>query len=227
MERKAIDRRSPAMQEGPARWFGVYPAVVEDVKDPNSQGRVKVKLPFIPTSGDPYSAWARVATLMAGNDRGSFIVPDVDDEVLVSFQGGDVRFPFVVGALWNGKDAPPQSMDDKNNIRVLKTRSGHKLEFDDTDGKAKITLTTPGGCELILDDGSGGKVMLQHSSGSSIEFDASGGIKITANATLTLEAAMVQVNSSMSTFSGNTQQQTMIATTVVGSSYTPGAGNLW
>src|SRR4029077_4216679 len=115
-------------------------------KDPDSQGRIQVQLMATPDEGDDsFKVWARVATLMAGPSRGSFFIPDPDDEVLVAFFAGDPRRPYVVGALWNGQDAPPASMDGdgKNNIRVIKSRAGHQLEFDDTDGSAKITLTTP------------------------------------------------------------------------------------
>src|SRR5204863_851322 len=87
------------------RWYGVYPALVSDIKDPDGQGRVKVTLPWSPDpSGAEYAAWARLATLMGGNKRGSWFIPDVDDEVLVCFEAGDPRRPYVVGALWHGKD---------------------------------------------------------------------------------------------------------------------------
>ncbi|RYD64270.1 MAG: type IV secretion protein Rhs, partial [Sphingomonadales bacterium] len=77
------------------RWYGVFPATVTDIADPDGIGRVKVTLPWsADTSGDRYEAWARIATLFAGNNRGSWFIPDVDDEVLVSFEGGDVRRPF-------------------------------------------------------------------------------------------------------------------------------------
>ncbi len=71
-----------------ARWYGVYPALVTDIKDPDGQGRVKVALPWSPDGdGASYAAWARLATLMAGNGRGSWFIPDVDDEVLVGLRG--------------------------------------------------------------------------------------------------------------------------------------------
>jgi uncharacterized protein involved in type VI secretion and phage assembly len=225
---RTTDPRFAVERPGPARWFGVYPGKVADTQDPDSQGRVQVELLVSPVDGgDQFKVWARVATMMAGPDRGSFFIPDKDDEVLVAFGGGDVRFPYVVGALWNGQDAPPQSMDADNNIRVIKTRSGHKLEFDDTQGAAKITLTTPQGNELILDDSGGGDIKISHVAGSSIEMDASGGIKITAVSQLTIDAPMVNVNASMSKFSGVVQAPTAIADAVVGTSYTPGAGNIW
>src|SRR5512147_2546974 len=108
------DTRSPVGLGG--IWYGVYPALVTDIKDPDGQGRVKVTLPWaVDTGGARFEAWARVATLMAGNNRGTWFVPDVNDEVLVAFEGGNSRKPCVVGALWNGTDSPPESMDGSGN----------------------------------------------------------------------------------------------------------------
>ena len=109
------------------RFYGAYPAVVRDIKDPDGQGRVKVALPWSPDGGGgSYEAWARLATLMGGKDRGSWFIPDVNDEVLVVFIGGDPRHPSVVGGLWNGKDTPPENMDGagKNAIKKIKSRNG-------------------------------------------------------------------------------------------------------
>ena len=224
-----VDPKSFLELDGPARWYGVYPAKVTSVKDPDSQGRIQVQLLATPDEGgESFKVWARVATLMAGPSRGSFFIPDPDDEVLVAFFAGDPRRPYVVGALWNGQDAPPASMDGdgKNNLRVITSRAGHKLEFDDTDGSAKITLTTPNGNKLTLDDGAT-KVTLEGSAGAKIEFDSSGGVTITAPSGLTVQTPQMTVNAPMATFSGVTKHSTVISTTVVGSTYTPGAGNLW
>ena len=90
------------------RWYGVFPAVVSDIKDPDGHGRVKVTLPWSPdTGGGSYEAWARVATLMGGNNRGSWFIPDMNDEVLVVFEGGDPRRPYVIGGLWKGTTRRP------------------------------------------------------------------------------------------------------------------------
>jgi uncharacterized protein involved in type VI secretion and phage assembly len=210
------------------RWLGVHPGKVSSVKDEAKQGRVQVELMTVPGGNETFRVWARLATFMAGKGRGSFFIPEVGDEVLVAFQGGDVRHPFVVGALWNGQDAPPEQMDGggKNDLRVLETRSGHRLEFDDG-AQPKITLTTPTGCKLVLDDAGGGKITVGHPSGSYIELDAGGGVTIHAMATMTFSASTVEVQAPMSNFNGVTQHQTMIASAVVGSTYTPGAGNIW
>jgi uncharacterized protein involved in type VI secretion and phage assembly len=218
------------------RLYGVYPALVTDVQDPDNQGRVQIKLPFVEESdGGSALAWARLATMMAGADRGTWFIPEVNDEVLVAFTAGDPRRPVVIGALWNGVDAPPETMDSANNVRSVTSRSGHKLTFDDTAGAEKVELKTNGGHTFTLDDAAGGTVTLTHSNGATIKIDAAGNIEITANvkvkinapAGLDVTAAMVTVNAAMSSFSGVVKADTVITNSVVSASYTPGAGNVW
>ncbi|MEF2967753.1 phage baseplate assembly protein V [Paenibacillus sp. M1] len=116
-------------------------------------GRVKVKIPLL---GMKESNWARLASFMAGKERGAFFLPEIDDEVLVAFENGDVNRPYVIGALWNGKDAPPDiNSDGKNNIRMIKSRSGHVLKFNDKQDEESVTLTTAKGHVIRLDDKKG------------------------------------------------------------------------
>ena len=216
-------------------WYGVYPALVTDIKDPDGQGRVKVALPWSPdTDGARYEAWARLATFMAGNNRGSWFIPDVNDEVLIGFEGGDPRRPYILGALWNGSDTPPDSMDGAgNNYRkVLRSRNGVKITLDDQDGQEKFIVETPGGQKITLKDGPG-SVAIEDSNGNSIKLESAGititaSAKVTVNAsTIEMSAGMVTVNAGMSKFSGVVQCDTMISNSVVSASYTPGAGNIW
>ena len=216
-------------------WYGVFPATVTDIKDPDGIGRVKVTLPWSADTGsDRYEAWARVATLMGGNNRGSWFVPDVDDEVLVSFEAGDVRRPFVLGGLWNGEDAPPESMDSagNNDLKVLRSRNGVKVTLDDADGQEKLILETPGGQKITMKDGPG-QVEIVDSNGNSMKLESSG-ITVTASAKVTVTASqvavsagMVTVDAGMSKFSGVVQCDTLISNSVISASYTPGAGNIW
>jgi uncharacterized protein involved in type VI secretion and phage assembly len=217
------------------RFYGAYPALVRDVRDPDNQGRVKVALPWSPdAAGASYEVWARVSTLMAGNNQGSWFIPDTNVEVLVIFLGGDPRNPCVIGALWNGQDAPPQSMDGagNNNIKKIRSRNGVAITLDDTQGAESLTLETPGGQKIALKDGPG-SIQIQDSNGNSVTLDSSG---VTVNAASQVNiscsqaevtAGMVTVNAGMSQFSGVVNADTVITNSVVSASYTPGAGNIW
>lgn len=216
-------------------WYGVYPALVSDVRDPDGQGRVQVTLPWAPdTAGGAYAAWARVATLMAGPGRGTWFVPDPGDEVLVAFEAGDPRRPYVVGALWNGSDAPPEPMDGagRNTRRTIRSRRGVVVSLDDTDGREALVLETPGGQRLRLEDGPG-RIEIVDSNGNSVRLEAAGTTitsfgKVTVEAgTVVVSAGSLTVNAAMSRFSGVVQADTVITNSVVSASYTPGAGNIW
>jgi uncharacterized protein involved in type VI secretion and phage assembly len=218
------------------RLYGVYPALVRDVQDPDGQGRVKLELPFLAAAdAAPAQAWARLATMMAGGGRGTWFIPEPGDEVLVAFAAGDPSHPIVIGALWNGADAAPETMDADNNIRSVTSRAGHRVTLDDTAGAAKVKIETANGHVFNLDDAGGGTCTLQHSGGASITIDASGKVEITATsrvvvnapAQLQVTAGMVQVDAAMSRFSGVVQCDTLITNAVVSASYTPGAGNVW
>lgn len=133
------------------RIHGVVIGIVTNNQDPEGLGRVKLRFPWL--SSDHESGWARVAAPMAGNDRGFYTLPEVDDEVLVAFEHGRMDYPYVLGALWNGKDKPPASNDDgKNNVRVFKSRSGHIVRLDDTDGSEKIEIVDAKGKQSLVFD---------------------------------------------------------------------------
>lgn len=123
------------------RIFGVLTGIVTNIEDPESMGRVKVMIPRL-SGKEGESTWARVASFMAGPERGAFFLPEIDDEVLLAFENGDLSLPYIIGALWNGVDAPPETnADGKNNVRVIKSRSGHKFEFNDKEGEETIRIT--------------------------------------------------------------------------------------
>ncbi|HEY6411504.1 MAG TPA: phage baseplate assembly protein V [Ktedonobacteraceae bacterium] len=232
---------SPNMERvalGPGGMFyGVYPALVTDVVDPDSQGRVKVKLPWSPdpaADNTRYETWARLATMMAGNNRGTFFIPDVNDEVLVAFEGGNPRRPYVIGAMWNGQDSPPEQMDSggKNYLKTILSRQGVRITLDDTDGAVKLRLETPNGQSVVLSD-EDNSIVAQDSNGNSITMDTSG-ITITAAlevkiqaSTAEIDASMVTVNAGFSQFSGVVQCSALITDAVIGTTYTPGVGNIW
>lgn len=216
------------------RLYGAYPATVTDIKDPDSQGRVKVKLPWSPDNdGNGYEVWARLAVLMAGNNRGTWFIPDVNDEVLVLFEGGDARRPYVVGALWNGSDAPPETIDGAGNNykKSIVSRQNISIKLDDQEGQESLILKTPKQSIEIKDGGS--SIEIKDGNGNTIKLDAQGvtitaAAKVTVNAgTVEVSAGMVTVNAGMSKFSGVVQCDTLISNSVVSASYTPGAGNIW
>lgn len=216
-------------------FYGAYTALVTDLNDPDGQGRVRIRLPWSPDIGDAsYEAWARVATLMAGPDRGSWFVPDIEDEVLVIFESGDVRRPYVVGALWNGQDGPPEAMDaaGENNIKTIRSRSGVTITIDDAAGVERLVLETPGRQRITLED-AGSAIEIADRSGNVVKLDPSGisisavsKVKVEAS-TVEVSAGMVTVDAGISKFSGVVQADTVITNSVVSSSYTPGAGNIW
>lgn len=200
---------------------GVVMGIVTNNQDPERLGRVKIKFPWLSDSDESY--WARVATLMAGKDRGTFFLPEVGDEVLVAFDHGDINHPYVIGALWNGVDTPPETnADGKNNIRKIKSRSGHELIFDDNgeQKKEKIEIHTKAGHTIILDDSTGKeKIEVKDKTGNNsividsvqnaisissqmklsikaqiIELEAGGMMSIKSGATLTVQGALVKIN---------------------------------
>jgi uncharacterized protein involved in type VI secretion and phage assembly len=133
------------------RFYGVMSGVVTNNQDPEGMGRVKVSFPWL--SADHESNWARVVTPMAGNERGWYTLPEVGDEVLLAFEHGQVDRPYVLGALWNGKDKPPAANGDgENNIRIFKSRSGHVVKLDDTKGAEKIEIADAKGKESLVFD---------------------------------------------------------------------------
>jgi uncharacterized protein involved in type VI secretion and phage assembly len=132
--------------------------IVTNNNDPDELGRVKVKFPTLTEAHD--SNWARVVGVGAGADRGFDCLPEVNDEVLVAFEHGDIHRPYVIGGVWNGNDAPPtvvtdSVVDGKVRLRTFKTRLGHQLQFVEEDkGSVKkgVYLNTVDGHNLRLDD---------------------------------------------------------------------------
>jgi uncharacterized protein involved in type VI secretion and phage assembly len=218
------------------RWYGVFPASVTDIKDPDGMGRVKITLPWsADTGGGRYEVWARIATLMGGKNCGTWMIPDVGTEVLVSFEGGDGRRPYVHGCLFNGKDSGPESMDGAGNNykKVIRSRNGVKLTLDDQDGQEKFIVETPGGQKVTLQDGPG-TVEVVDSNGNSIKMEASGitinasaKVSIKAGASVEINAPTVKVSAGTTQVSGMALFDTAKCDTVISTTYTPGAGNIW
>ena len=175
--------------------FGVVVGIVTNNQDPEGLGRIKVKYPWL--SEDDESHWARIAMLMAGQGRGSFYLPEVDDEVLLAFEHGDMRFPYILGMLWNGQDTPAYDNGDGNNdIRAITSRSGHEFIFNDNDQEGKVEIHTNAGHQIILDDASGGeKISIVDKNGSnSIEIDSNqNAISIKSDMKVSIETQMIEI----------------------------------
>ncbi len=187
---------------------GIVIGIVDDLDDQDNLGRVRVRFPHL--NGE-LSNWARVATPFGGKDRGLFLRPERDDEVLVAFEHGDPRAPYIVGSLWSKPDPPPADDGKRvdNNWRFLRSRSGHVLKFDDTEGAERVEIVGKGGSHKILIDVSGslieiactsgdltlkapaGKVSIQ---GQSVEIRATQGMSIQAAGELTIKGSSVAIN---------------------------------
>jgi len=192
---------------------GVAVAIVTENEDKEGLGRVRVRYPWYEKPNQSY--WARIAVPMAGRKQGTYFLPEKEQEVLVAFEREDIRFPYVLGALWNRPDGVPTTNDDgKNDHRLIRSRKGHELLFDDgrkglvqlklQDGK-KLAIDDDG---IRLDDGAGNSFTVESKSGAlnikangrltikaaAITLDASGTLDIKAGATLTIRGTLVQIN---------------------------------
>lgn len=192
---------------------GVAIGVVTQNDDPEGLCRVKVSYPWHEQPRESY--WARLASPMAGKQRGLVLIPEIGDEVLLAFERDDLRFPFVLGALWNGKDQPPvANSDGKNDQRLFKSRKGHQLMFDDG-AKGVVELSLNDGKKLRLDDdgmrfddGKGNRFTVDSNGGAltieasgkltikaaSVAIQASGGLDIKAGAVMSLNGSVIKLN---------------------------------
>lgn len=189
------------------RYYGVMVGIVTNNRDPDNMHRVKVRFPWL--NQDDESNWARIASPMAGNDRGIYFLPEVDDEVLVAFEHGSVEHPYVVGSLWNGKDQAHESNSDgANNNRSIKSRSGHVIRLNDSSGDGTIEIIDQTGNNKIVISSSNNKIEIKASgdieitsqtgkitlSALNIELKAQANIDVTANAQVNIKGAVVNIN---------------------------------
>lgn len=218
----------------PAWWLGgAHLGLVTSVNDPDGMGRVQVQL-VGPDADGTALQWARAAVPFAGANRGTFLIPDVGDEVLVLFVGGDPRWPVVVGGLWNGRTPLPEALaGDRVDRWTITGRNGTRVAIvEEASGRETVSIETPGGVSATLTDTAGGSITLE-AAGNSVTLDPSGvtidaGGKITLSAgQIELSAATITVNAGMTQISSVTQVDTLIANSVVSASYTPGTGNVW
>lgn len=174
------DVRSTA--PGTPAMTGLMIGIVTDNKDPDDRYRVRVKFPSI--SDADASWWAPVMSLGAGDQRGLSLLPEINDQVIVGFASGDINRPFVLGGLWNAKDAPPTKQGEvapngNVEIRELKSRVGHVIRLTDTSGKEKIE---------IIDKTKGNSIVIESSGGGKIVIACDGPVTVTSKQTATIEA---------------------------------------
>jgi phage protein D len=170
------------------RWPGVVTAVVTNTDDPKTWGRIKVKYPWM--TDDAESDWARIIGSGGGPTAGFCAIPDVNDEVVVAFEHGDINRPFILGGTWNGQHALPFPSDGTTSgerplIRTWRSRTGHYIAMYDNDAK-KIEVFTAGGHSAIVDDTNkaitikttGGHTVLMDDQNKKIEIKSTNGHKI-------------------------------------------------
>ena len=198
-------------------------AQVIDNADPDNRGRIKVRL-----QSSPMEMWASVVAPSAGNGYGASFIPRLDEIVVVAFINQDT--PLILGSIWCGNDSRPQDADPQEQHYVVRTPGDTVLEFDDND--PKVELRTRSGYRVSITESGGGEVTIERGTqsvtmtASDITVDSAGPVNINAS-NVNVSAGMVQVDAGMSRFSGVVQCDTIIATSVVGTTYTPGAGNIW
>jgi uncharacterized protein involved in type VI secretion and phage assembly len=189
-----------AMLQGdrrPEPLHGVVTAVVTNNQDEAKLGRVKVRFKWL--SPDDESAWARIAVPMAGKQSGTYFLPDVDDEVLVAFEQGDVRFPYVLGSLWRSGAEPPQANDDgANGKREIRTPEGLSVLFDDA-AKSIVIADADGKAMVTVSDGkvtieASGAIEIK-STGDAVKLEGAN-VEITGKTGLKLEAPQLKLNGS-------------------------------
>jgi len=167
---------------------GVMVGLVTNNNDPQDLGRVKVQLPGLDSQDE--SSWARIAAPMAGEQRGFYYIPEVNDEVLVSFEQGDIHRPYILGGLWNGQDKPPKPNSEvvggggKVNQRILQSRTGHVIILDDTQGKEKITIQ----------DKTEGNFIEIDSAANSMMIKVAGNLTIEAGGIITIKGKSIELN---------------------------------
>jgi uncharacterized protein involved in type VI secretion and phage assembly len=172
----AIDQRPPE------RIYGVVTGLVTNNQDPDKLGRVRVSFPWL-SQGDE-SWWARIAAPMAGNQAGAFFLPEIDDEVLVAFEHGDVRYPYVIGVLWRQDFEPPaDNADGKNALIVLRSRAGHEILLDDTQDEEQIVISGVGATVKVTLD----------AANKEITIEAEEKITVVASSSVTVEAPDVVI----------------------------------
>ena len=178
-----------------ARTSGIVVGIVTSNKDEENCGRIKVTFPW--HSDENESDWIRISNFMAGNDRGSTFVPEIGDEVVCAFLHGDINRPICLGALHGTENkSPAKTEDGKNNIKMIKTRSGHTITFNDEQAKESLSVKSKSDHTIVFDDAPGQeKITIKDKTGQNfIEINSvTNSISINSALTLDLKAANINI----------------------------------
>ncbi|MGW7253709.1 phage baseplate assembly protein V [Streptomyces sp. NPDC054834] len=181
-------RTTPRARSTDKRYYGVVEALVVE-NEGDDEGRVKLQFPWF--DGTTVTEWCRVGQLYAGNGYGSVFVPEKGDEVLVAFVHGDMRFPIVLGGLYNGQDKPPAARAGGRDQKLIRTKHGHQVLLDDTASQAAVRITSAAGHVVELDD-QGKAVRITAAEGGSVTVSAQGEITIKAPK-VTVDSASIEL----------------------------------
>lgn len=187
--------RHEAEREADGFFRGVAVATVTDNRDPDGQSRVRVRFPWQPE--EQTSFWSRLTMPMSGKEMGTYFLPEVGDEVLVAFERGDQEHPYIIGSLWNGQAAAPEDNGDGNNDRrLIRSRDGHELLFNDNASTPEVELKLQDGKHVKLDrDG----LVVEDEQGNTVTIESqSGSITIKSNATLSLKSPKISIEADTS-----------------------------
>jgi uncharacterized protein involved in type VI secretion and phage assembly len=208
--------------------LGLYHALhmgqVRDNTDPDGRGRIKVML-----LATQMEIWAYAVVPSAGHGYGVSCLPRKDEIVVVAFVTPEQAF--VLGSIWSGQDSSPSEADPVEDHYVIRTPAGTVMDFDDANGP-QVKISTPDGHHITINDGNGGEIVIERDgetiklTSSEINITSSGTVSVNAS-TVSISASMVDVDAGMAKFSGVVKADTVIANSVVGTSYSPGAGNMW
>jgi uncharacterized protein involved in type VI secretion and phage assembly len=210
--------------------------IVTGNKDPDKLGRVKVQYPTLGGDAAVESGWARIVRGASGKERGVVALPEVNDEVVVGFQHGDVRQPFVLGALYNGKDTPgadlvkdtsslaarfPRDLDVATKKKTILaadegvTVTSSKGPFELAAGKEIKIAASKGGPPSAITIETTGEIKMDGKQG--VQITATGPLKITSQAPVTVEStAMLQLKGSVVQVQASGMLQLQGATVMIG-----------
>jgi uncharacterized protein involved in type VI secretion and phage assembly len=170
-------------------------AKVMDNNDPEALGRIKVQFTW-QKEENTVSPWLRMLTPYSGLEKGFYFIPEIGDEVLVAFEGGNAEKPYVMGSFYHGKAKPDTLFDADNNIKAIRTRSGHTIEFIDKDGGEELKIYDYNKENYVITLASHSKEITIVSQGN-IDIKAEGDMSMEATGDMKIKANNISMESSM------------------------------